>query len=171
MQVAIALGSNLGDRRAHLEYALVRLRAHVSDVVASSLHETQAVANEPQPDFLNSAVVGVTLLSPRELLDFLLHIEQERGRTRPERTTSQEPRDRAPGIYAPRTLDLDLIFFGNDIVDEPGLTIPHPRFRERLFVLDPLSEIASDWIDPITGMTVAELRARAHAPRGVDHRA
>lgn len=167
VRVAIALGSNLGDRRAHLEYALACLREHVSDLTASSIHETKAVAHEPQPDFLNSAVVGVTRLPARALLDVLLRIERERGRTRPERVASQEPRDCAPAVYAPRTLDLDLIFFGSNIVDEPGLTIPHPRFRERSFVLDPLSEVASDWIDPLTGMTVAELGARLTHRGGV----
>ncbi|MPY87624.1 MAG: 2-amino-4-hydroxy-6-hydroxymethyldihydropteridine diphosphokinase [Luteitalea sp.] len=147
VRVAIALGSNLGDRRTHLEYALVRLAEHVSSLTTSSVHDTTAVAPEPQPDFLNAAVVGVTVLAPRELLDFLLQIEQERGRSRLH-------------ACAPRTLDLDLILYGERIVDEPGLHVPHPRFRDRLFVLDPLSEIASDWIDPITGMTVASLRAR-----------
>ncbi|MGH9163351.1 MAG: 2-amino-4-hydroxy-6-hydroxymethyldihydropteridine diphosphokinase [Vicinamibacteraceae bacterium] len=163
-RVAIALGSNLGDRRAHLEYALGRLREHVSDLTPSSIHETKAVANEPQPDFLNSAVVGVTGLGPRELLELLLEIERERGRGRTHTSPPREPNG-APRSYAPRTLDLDLIFFGNDIVDEPGLEVPHPRFRERLFVLDPLNEIAADWMDPITGMTVTELRARAQARR------
>ncbi|MPZ18702.1 MAG: 2-amino-4-hydroxy-6-hydroxymethyldihydropteridine diphosphokinase [Luteitalea sp.] len=162
-RVAIALGSNLGDRRAHLEYARARLPEHLSHLTASSVHETKAVGDEPQPDFLNSAVVGVTALGPRELLGFLLQVEQERGRSRPDKTTPQAMAGAAPHSYAPRTLDLDLILFGSYIVEEPGLHVPHARFRERLFVLDPLSEIASDWLDPITGMTVAELRARLHA--------
>jgi 2-amino-4-hydroxy-6-hydroxymethyldihydropteridine diphosphokinase len=94
-------------------------------------------------------VVGETSLSPRELLDRLLRIEQEGGRAR-------------PFEGAPRTLDLDLILFGNDVIDEPGLEVPHPRFRERRFVLDPLAEIAPDWIDPVTGRTIAELRDVIH---------
>jgi 2-amino-4-hydroxy-6-hydroxymethyldihydropteridine diphosphokinase len=90
--------------------------------------------------------VGDTALSARELLDQLLAIERERGRERP-----------FPG--APRTLDLDLILYGNQVVDEPGLVVPHPRFRQRRFVLEPLAEVAPDLIDPLTGQTVQALAA------------
>jgi 2-amino-4-hydroxy-6-hydroxymethyldihydropteridine diphosphokinase len=93
---------------------------------------------------LNAAAVGETALSARELLDALLAIEHERGRERPRPN-------------APRTLDLDLILFGDAVIDEPGLTVPHPRFRERRFVLEPLSEIAPALRDPVTRQTVLEL--------------
>ena len=98
----------------------------------------------PQPPFLNAAAVGRTTRTARELLDYLLHVERLAGRTRPH-----------PG--AARTLDLDLILFGDVCLDEPGLTVPHPRFRERAFVLEPLAEVAADWVDPVTGLTVGEL--------------
>ncbi len=97
-----------------------------------------------QPLFLNAAVVGDTSLGARDLLDALLAIELERGRERP-----------FPG--AARTLDLDLVLYGSLVMDEPGLVVPHPRFRERLFVLEPLAEIAPDLVDPVTGRRVAEL--------------
>jgi len=111
----------------------------------SSFHETVPVdVAGPQPLFLNAAATGESLLPARAVLDVLLAVEQDFGRERP---------------YggAPRTLDLDLILYGDQVIDMPGLTVPHPRFRERRFVLEPLAEIAPDWIDPVTGRTIAEL--------------
>ena len=142
--VAIALGSNLGDRERHLRDALAALRPSVQGLRASTFHETAPVGVGPQPSFLNAAATGETDLPARALLDLLLVTEQAFGRERP-----------YPG--APRTLDLDLILYGNDVIDEPGLVVPHPRFRERRFVLEPLSEIAAGWRDPVTGRTVEEL--------------
>lgn len=142
--VAIALGSNLGDRRSHLEFAVQRIRDVLTDVAVSRFYETAPVGVDPQPDFLNGAVVGRASLSARELLDCLLAIERDRGRERPH-------------TGAPRTLDLDLVFYGSEVINEPGLQVPHPRFRERLFVLEPLAEVAADWVDPVTGETVASL--------------
>ena len=143
-QAAIALGSNLGDRRTHLEFAVARLRKHLADLRVSSFYETDPVGVAAQPRFLNAAVVGDTTMSAGELLDLLLAIEEERGRERPH-----------PG--AARTLDLDLVLFGNQIIDEPNLRVPHPRFRERRFVVEPLAEIAPDWRDPVSGATISEL--------------
>ena len=100
-----------------------------------------------QPRYLNGVVVGDTGLSVRALLDRLIEVERADGRERP-----------APG--AARTLDLDLIFYGNQRVAEPGLVVPHPRFRERLFVLEPLAELVPDWIDPVSGETVSALLER-----------
>jgi 2-amino-4-hydroxy-6-hydroxymethyldihydropteridine diphosphokinase len=111
----------------------------------SSFHETEPVGVDgPQPMFLNAAAVGESTLSAPAILDVLLAVEAGFGRERP------QPR-------APRTLDLDLIFYGGEIIDTPGLTVPHPRFRERRFVLEPLAEIAADWVDPVTGKTVGVL--------------
>ena len=101
-----------------------------------------------QPRFLNGVVVGETGLTARALLDRLLAIEREDGRER-------------PGPGAPRTLDLDLILYGNDRIAEPGLVVPHPRFHERLFVLEPLAELEPDWIDPVSGMAVSALLQQA----------
>ena len=146
--VAIALGSNLGDRGAHLDFALSRLAAILSDIHASSRHDTAPVdAPGNQPRYLNAAVVGRTTLDARELLAALQAIEAERGRTR-------------PFANAPRTLDLDLILYGDAIVSDAVLTVPHPRFRERPFVLDPLVEVAPEMVDPVSGLTVRALAAR-----------
>jgi 2-amino-4-hydroxy-6-hydroxymethyldihydropteridine diphosphokinase len=145
--VAIALGSNLGDRAAHLAFALERLRPSVPHLRIARFIETDPVGVDPQPVFLNGAVAGSTDLSPRAFLDVLLAIERERGRERPFQG-------------APRTLDLDLVLYGNRIISEPGLAVPHPRFRERAFVLAPLAEIAGDMVDPVTGLTVGELWQR-----------
>lgn len=95
-------------------------------------------------------MVGQTTLTARELLTLLLELERQLGRERP-----------YPG--APRTLDLDLILYGDAVIDEPGLVVPHPRFRERRFVLEPLAEIAADWVDPVTGLTVQALLRRVSA--------
>jgi 2-amino-4-hydroxy-6-hydroxymethyldihydropteridine diphosphokinase len=142
--VAIALGSNLGDREATLRAAIAALHPHLRLLRVSSFIETAYVGDDEQPAVLNGALTGETGLAAHPLLERLLDIEQRFGRTRP---------------YggAPRTLDLDLILFGDRVIDEPGLIVPHPRFRERRFVLEPLAEIASDWIDPVTGKTVGEL--------------
>ena len=145
--VAIALGSNLGDRVAHLTVAAARLCQLLTDFRLSTFHETEPVAVSAQPRFLNAAATGTTRLSAGELLQHLLAIEAACGRAR-------------PYAGAPRTLDLDLILYGEDVIDEPGLRVPHPRFRDRAFVLDPLTEIAPDWRDPVTGATVAELARR-----------
>lgn len=143
--VAIALGSNLGDRAAHLAFAVAELSRILSDLRLSRLVDTEPVGvPEAQSRFLNAAVVGTTVLEPATLLAELLAIERLRGRERPYH-------------HAPRTLDLDLILYGGRIVREEGLEVPHPRFRERLFVLEPLAEIAGDWRDPVTGSTISAL--------------
>ena len=142
--VAIALGSNLGDREQYLHDAITALAPLVGNIRVSSFHETAPVGVGPQPTFLNAAAVGESALSALDLLRALLAIEQRYGRERP-----------FPG--AARTLDLDLILYGDAVVQSPELTVPHPRFRERRFVLAPLAEIAPDWRDPVTGRNVEEL--------------
>jgi 2-amino-4-hydroxy-6-hydroxymethyldihydropteridine diphosphokinase len=145
--VAVALGSNVGDRVSHLVFAVEQLRTTIRDLRISTFIDTDPVGVGAQPVFLNGAVSGATSLSARELLDALLGIERARGRKRP-----------FPG--APRTLDLDLLLYGDHVINEPGLVVPHPRFRERAFVLAPLAEIAGPMIDPGSGLTVRELWER-----------
>lgn len=145
--VAVALGSNLGDRRAHLDFAVSRLESLFANLRVSRYRETDPVGvPDNQPLFLNAAAVGATAMNARDLLESLLAIERERGRERP-----------FPG--AARTLDLDLVLAGDVVMNEPDLVVPHPRFRERLFVLEPLAEIAPKLVDPVTGRSVGELYA------------
>ncbi len=143
--VAIALGSNLGDRHAHLTAACAAIARLLDEVVVSAFYETAPEGvPDAQPPYVNAALTGTTHLPPASLLDALRAIEDAAGRQRPYR-------------YAPRTLDLDLILYGNRVVREAGLDVPHPRFRERRFVLEPLAEIAGDWRDPVTGSTISAL--------------
>jgi len=153
-RVAIALGSNVGDRRAHLDHAVAALRGLLTNFRVSRYYDTVPVGmSGPQAMFLNAAVVGDTALAPRAILDALQAIEQERGRER-------------PYVNAPRTLDLDLILLGDVVLEEDGLVVPHPRFRERRFVLEPLAAVAPDLRDPVSGKTVAELLSASAAAAG-----
>jgi 2-amino-4-hydroxy-6-hydroxymethyldihydropteridine diphosphokinase len=147
--VYVGLGSNLGDREATIRAALELLGSDPEiDVVAvSSLRETDPVGHTDQPDFLNGAAALRTELSPRALLERLLQIERELGRER------SGPR------FGPRTIDLDLLVYGSEEVDEPGLTIPHPRLAEREFVLEPLAELDGDLEVPGKGSVRALLAA------------
>jgi 2-amino-4-hydroxy-6-hydroxymethyldihydropteridine diphosphokinase len=143
--VAVALGSNLGYREATLVAALDALRTLIPDLRASTFHDTAPVGvPSPHPRYLNAAAVGTTVLSARSLLDALLAIEQRFGRERAFQN-------------APRTLDLDLVLYGREVIDEPGLVVPHARFRDRAFVLEPLVEIAPEMADPVTGKSVEAL--------------
>lgn len=142
---AIALGSNLGNSRPVLAAALERLGslADTQLTVCSSLYKTAPVG-PPQPDYLNACALIETHLSAQALMQCLLAIEADFGRIRQER-------------WGPRILDLDLILYADHRIESPDLQVPHPRFRERAFVLVPLAEIAPAWIDPVTRQSVAEL--------------
>ena len=155
----IALGANLGDRRAALEGAVqaVGAAALCRVVRVSRWIETEPVGGPPQPPFLNGAAEVETLLGPRAFLDLLLAVERSFGRERRVK-------------WGPRTLDLDLLLWGDAVIVEPGLTVPHPRMRERRFVLEPLSEIAPDIRVPGAGATVRELLLRHGDMMPVFHR-
>ncbi len=127
-EAAVGLGSNLGDREAHLRAAVAGL-AGLGDVVAvSSLYETAPLGGVPQAPYLNAVAVVATVLPARAFLDGLLELERAAGRERRER-------------WGPRTLDCDLLLHGDAAIDEPGLRVPHPRLTERRFVLEPLVEV------------------------------
>ena len=137
--VVIALGSNLGDRRRNLLRAIDELRRVITLVRVSSIHETDPVdAPQGSPRFLNMVVAGHTTLTPEKVLSHLLDIEQRLGRVRGVRN-------------APRTIDLDLILHGANVRRTAELTLPHPRYRERDFVMIPLRELHLGWKDPLTG--------------------
>ena len=148
--VVVAFGSNLGERDTIIREAAAKVAALLADFRLSPIVETQPVGAglENDPPYLNAVAVGESTLPPQELLGQLRSIEAAAGRTRS-----------TPG--APRTLDLDLVLFGDQVLREPDLQVPHPRFRERLFVLEPLAAIAPDLVDPVTGLTVRQLRDRA----------
>lgn len=143
-RAAIALGSNLGDRIDHLQVAVVALAACGEVEAVSSVYETAPVGGPEQGPYLNAVAVVETDLEPHELLDGLLRIEQEAGR---ERTTR----------WGPRTLDLDLILYGDRMIDDERLTVPHPRFALRRFVLEPLAEVWPDAATPDGGSVAALL--------------
>jgi 2-amino-4-hydroxy-6-hydroxymethyldihydropteridine diphosphokinase len=147
--IAIALGSNLGDRGRHIRVAADALAQLLHNFRLSSIIETAPVGAglEQDPPYLNAVGVGESDRPIREIFDELRAIEAQSGRARP-----------YPG--APRTLDLDLILAGDEVVDSEDLQVPHPRFRDRRFVLDPLCEIAPDLVDPMTKLTIQQLRQK-----------
>ena len=147
MLAYVGLGSNLGDREATLRHALDLLARQARVVAVSSFRETEPWGFEEQPPFLNAAAAIETELPPRKLLDTLISIERELGRVR-------------GGVrYGPRTIDLDLLLYDELELEEPGLTLPHPRLHERRFVLEPLAELEPALVVPGRG-TVSELLRR-----------
>ncbi|MEO5897798.1 MAG: 2-amino-4-hydroxy-6-hydroxymethyldihydropteridine diphosphokinase, partial [Vicinamibacterales bacterium] len=144
--IAIALGSNLGNRSAAIAFASAQLSALLGNFKISDVIETWPAGPgaEEQNLYLNAVATGDSDLTARQILDALLAIELAFGRER-------------PFPNAARTLDLDLILVGSQIIGEEGLEVPHPRFRERFFVLGPLAEIAPDLVDPVSGLRVGEL--------------
>jgi 2-amino-4-hydroxy-6-hydroxymethyldihydropteridine diphosphokinase len=143
----VGLGSNLGDRERMLWGAvhMLAFNPEVDVVAVSSIRETDPVGLVDQPRFLNAAAAVETELDPGALLELLLSVERELGRTR------------EGARFGPRTIDLDLLLYGDEIVDEPGLTVPHPRLHERRFVLEPLEELDADLVVPGWGSVQALL--------------
>jgi 2-amino-4-hydroxy-6-hydroxymethyldihydropteridine diphosphokinase len=160
-QVYVAMGSNLGDRDAHLAAGLAALRGTegIEVVAVSPLYETDPVGPPPQGLYLNGAIQLSTRLDPDALLDRLLEIEAAEGRTR--------------GVdrNVARTLDLDLLLYGDRKLAGPDLEIPHPRLAERPFVLEPLCDLAAEFIHPVLGETIEALALRVRDPAAVRRRA
>jgi 2-amino-4-hydroxy-6-hydroxymethyldihydropteridine diphosphokinase len=153
----IALGSNLGDRERHLDAATTALRAlrGIHGIELSRVYETDPVGPGEQRPYLNAVARVRTDLAPRALLDRLLAIERSEGR---ERGTVRN---------SPRTLDLDLLLYGECEIDEPGLVIPHPRIAQRPFVLEPLCDLAPDLVIPGAAAPVSALAAAVRDPAAV----
>ena len=145
MRIFLAMGSNLGDREQQLRRGIQLLEeSNVMVARCASLYSTEPKEVEDQPWFLNTAIEVRTTLGPQDLLEQCLAIERAAGRVR----------DRSKG---PRHLDLDIILYKNEILETPTLTIPHPRYRDRRFVLQPLAEIAGDYADPVCALTIQQL--------------
>lgn len=161
-RVFLSLGSNIGDRLRYLEVALRQLADHGVQVIASSqIYETEPWPEQRAPRerwYLNRAIAVETRLSPYRLLTLIQEIETLAGRTRPVLL---------PGQYADRTLDIDILFYENQVVSDDRLQIPHPRLHERRFVLAPLAEIAAEFEHPTIYQTVRELLAESEDHRGI----
>lgn len=142
--VYLSLGSNVGDREAHLRNALARLDAAGRVLAMSSFYETEAVEFTEQPWFLNCAVALETRETPQQLITILLSLEKEMGRERIQKK-------------GPRSIDIDILIFGDTVMDSEELTIPHPAMHRRRFVLEPLAEIAPQLRHPVMKKTIREL--------------
>jgi len=141
----LALGSNVGDKLNNIQTAVAEiLRIPAKIIEMSHIFETEPVGIKDQPMFLNCCIEIETELAPMELLEKCLEIERKLGRVRREKN-------------GPREIDVDILFYGDKILDEPGLKIPHPEIRNRKFVLVPLAEIAPDFADPVTKKTVSQM--------------
>lgn len=142
--IYLSLGSNLGDRFANLRLAIARLQEHFTVTAVSPVYATEPWGDSDQPPFLNACVGAITTASPHVTLQLIKSIETEMGR-RPSRR------------WGPRLIDIDILFYDRVILHDPGLTIPHPRIAERVFVLAPLADIIPDFQHPESGQTVQEM--------------
>jgi 2-amino-4-hydroxy-6-hydroxymethyldihydropteridine diphosphokinase len=145
--IYLALGSNVGDSRGHIHQAQQLLAAKLSNLKTAPLYSSKAVGYTDQPDFLNTAVSATTDLAPPDLLKLVKAIEQQVGRT-------------ASFHWGPREIDIDIIFYNDLVLKTDRLTIPHPAFAERDFVLCPLADLNPSLIDPVSGQTIATLVAK-----------
>ena len=145
--IYLALGTNLGDREANLQKAIDSLAPKVRVIAKSSVYATSPWGFTDQPEFLNQVIEADTTLQPLPLLHLLKAIEVEMGREETFRN-------------GPRLIDLDILFYGSEVVEGEIITIPHPRLQDRAFVLVPLNEIASDFIHPVLNESVRDLLAK-----------
>jgi 2-amino-4-hydroxy-6-hydroxymethyldihydropteridine diphosphokinase len=151
--VYLALGANVGDTAANIEQAVSLLAEKIAGIEQAPVYASKAVGYTDQPDFLNTALRGQTELPPLELLKFIKEVEQRVGRVERFR-------------WGPREIDIDIIFYGDQVFEDDGLAIPHPSFRERDFVLKPLCDLEPDLIDPVSRLTVRKLLAGLPAGDG-----
>jgi 2-amino-4-hydroxy-6-hydroxymethyldihydropteridine diphosphokinase len=146
MNVFLLLGSNLGDRTAYLQQAIAAIENEVAPVTkTSSVYETQSWGKTNQPDYLNQVVLLQTDLSAQTILQKIWNIEWAIGRVREEK-------------WGPRIIDIDILFYGDEIIDEPQLKVPHPELHTRRFTLEPLTEIAPDMVHPVLDKTILQLK-------------
>jgi 2-amino-4-hydroxy-6-hydroxymethyldihydropteridine diphosphokinase len=143
----LALGSNVGDSQANIAQAIKLLGASVKQIKQASLYVSKAVGYTDQPDFLNTAASGQTSLSPEALLEFVKNVERQVGRT-------------ASFHWGPREIDIDIISYGDTMLETKNLTIPHREFRKRDFVLQPLNDLDPALVDPVSGQTIKQLLDR-----------
>lgn len=141
----LLIGGNLGDRIKNLDFAKIWIEKNIGDVINnSSIYETAAWGITEQPDFLNQVLLVETKLSAQEVLHKILSIENKMGRIRTQKNAS-------------RIIDIDILFFNDEVIDEPGLTIPHPEIQNRKFALIPMAEIAPDIVHPLLGQSIKNL--------------
>jgi len=147
IDVFLLLGSNLGDRRAYLDQAIKHIETNIAPVVnRSSVYETQSWGKTDEPDYLNQVIKIKTGMPAHDILEKILRIEQVMGRKREEK-------------WGSRIIDIDILFYGQEIIDDEALTIPHPELHKRLFTLVPLDEIAPDFIHPALQKRIFQLKS------------
>ena len=145
--VFLLLGSNLGDRQSYLQKAIALIESNIAPVInRSSVYETASWGKTDAPDYLNQVIQLETDLLPAVLLQKILDIESSLGRKREEK-------------WGPRVIDIDILFYGSAIINEPGLHIPHPELHNRRFTLDPLNEIAANLVHPVLSKTIFQLKS------------
>ena len=147
-KVYLCLGGNIGDTRNYLQNAVAMIGRRIGRIVSqSAIYQSEPWGFNAEQMFLNQVVVAETGLEPHAVLELCLQIEAELGRTR------------SGNGYEPRTIDIDIVFFGNRIIDQPDLQVPHPLMHRRNFVLRPLCDVAADFVHPVFGLTVRQLAA------------
>lgn len=147
-KVYLCLGGNIGDTRNYLQNAVAMIGRHIGRIVSqSAVYQSEPWGFNAEQMFLNQVVVAETELEPHAVLELCLQIEAELGRTR------------SGNGYEPRTIDIDIVFFGQQIISQPDLQVPHPLMHRRNFVLRPLCDVAADFVHPVFGLTVKQLAA------------